>query len=225
MTHLLLDPQFGARTCGPVAQHMANTQVWPAATLHREIGVMQAGQVLPDLTTHTAHWDAAIGMRGLGFGSGPAAALTCSGKADRAILIDPAIGLAHDIDLTVAEGAVQPAQPSETLEELAAHLDDDPYPYELCQFAAQLLTPDANLRDRYARIWWEAERQRQPNDESIPLQPDSHTSEQLNWLHAWADPRLDITIWLSADRAPLASPLRAGAPGRPPIVQPWNSWT
>lgn len=228
MTNVLIDPQFGARSCAPVAEYVNDTEVWPASRLRSEIGIMQASDVLADLKSEPRRWETAIGVGGLGFGGGPAAALVSCGWAKKAILIDPATLLVHDADLTLLDSKTSYVDSSGSRETLMRILPDSdtkgPFHHEVYHALAEQLTPDPDVRNRLAIMWQNAEEERQPYNETIPLKPDSETSEQLNWLHAWAKPDLDVTVWLSANRAPLAGPLQDRAPGRPLVVQPWPSW-
>lgn len=224
---LLIDPQFGDRSCDAVAGHMDDVQVWPASTLHREIGIMQANQVLASLKSTSKHCDTAIGAGGTGFGAGPAAGLVRSGQAKRAILVDPAIALTHDVELTKIDSETSYADYQQSIEKMAPflpELDKGTYfPSGVYRIFAEELTPDPDLQGRLATIWQQAEEKRQPYDQTIPLQPDPESSEELNWLHAWMDSGLDVTVWLSANRARLADPLRERAPGRPLVIQPWDA--
>lgn len=114
------------------------------------------------------------------------------------------------------------------MEMIQAYGTVGPYPLEFYRsFAAELygaqLTRDAELWAGVAAIWSRADRPRQPNDETLPLLPEPDVVEALDWLHAWQEPALDITVWLPREHHPLATALRRRAPGRRLVLKPWGA--
>ncbi len=273
MASVLIDPQLGARITGDVARRMPDAVAWPAGTLATVAPPVQAAQTLTDLQNADEDWDLAIG---LGYGAGAAAALVRSGRARRAVLIDPAAFQADDsgLELVWAVPMFHPDGPQRPYDMIIEALGADefqdprevvlediheaerwtaptappidtvrilleppaledlnttgPYPREkYAAYTAQTygaqVTDDPVLWDRVTTIWQEAEEARQPYDDTLPFQPDEASAHDLNWLSAWTDPGLDITIWLSHDSGFLARPLARRWPDRPLVIQPWRS--
>ncbi|AXE38987.1 hypothetical protein [Acidipropionibacterium virtanenii] len=272
MTLVLIDPQLGARITGYVARRMPDAVAWPASTLATMVPPVQAAQTLSDLQDDDEDWDGAVG---LGFGCGPAASLVRSGRARRAVLIDPAAFQANDsgLELVWAVPMFHPDGPRRPYDKIIEALGEDefqdprdvvlddiheaerwvartappfeavrilfqppprdlsttgPYPREgYAAYAAMAygtqVTDDPGLWDRVTTICQEAEEARQPYDDALPSQPDESSTRDLNWLSAWTDPDLDITIWLSQEAGFLARPLARRGPDRPLVTQPWRS--
>lgn len=272
MPLVLIEPQLGARITGDVVRRLPDAVAWQGGTLATTVPPVQAAQTLSDLQDSTLDWDGAIG---LGFGCGPAASLVRSGRARRAVLIDPAAFQACDAGLELVwsvpmfhpDGPQRPydkiiealgadefrdppdvviddiheaerwtaptAPPYRTVRILFPPALEDlsttgPYPRERYAAYAALaygtqLTDDPVLWDQVTTICQEAEEARQPYDDALPSQPDESSTRDLNWLSAWTDPDLDITIWLSQDAGFLARPLARRGPDRPLVTQPWRS--
>lgn len=272
MTSVLIDPQLGARITGDVARRIPDTVAWRASTAPTMVPTVQAAETLTDLEDGADVWDGAVG---LGFGCGPAAALVRSGRARRAVLIDPAGIQACDsgLELVWSVPMYHPDGPQRPYETIIEALGDDefrdspsvvlddikeaekqvapyappystvkvlfssalkdlsptgPYPREGYTAYAALaygtqVTSDPALWERATTMWQEAEEARQPYDETLPFQPAEASIEDLNWLSAWTDPGLDITIWLSSENHALARPLARRGPGHPLVEQPWRS--
>ncbi|WP_027587398.1 hypothetical protein [Acidipropionibacterium thoenii] len=111
---------------------------------------------------------------------------------------------------------------------IGAHGTAGPYPMEfytdfVAQWYGARLTGDPALWSRVASIWSRADRPRQPNDETLPLQPEPDVVEAVDWMHAWQEADLDITVWLPVEHHPLVSALRRRAPGRPLAAKPWDA--
>jgi|GEM_PF-3748571 len=62
-----------------------------------------------------------------------------------------------------------------------------------------------------------------PCIETLPLQPEPDVVEAVDWMHAWQEADLDITVWLPVEHHPLVSALRRRAPGRPLAAKPWDA--
>ncbi|MCB0911321.1 MAG: hypothetical protein KDB60_06885 [Propionibacteriaceae bacterium] len=224
MAHLLIDPQLGPHALAGVAGALGDeVVVRPASPVRTPVGALQAESELDELLNGGASWGSVVGF---GHGASVAAGLVAAGRAESAVLVDPPHIVAGDRELAAAHRA---DRSGERLTRGVAALppgamDADPrgpFPDAFYLAAAIQLTDDPRLQAEYARVWRAAEEERQPYDLGLGLQP--RDPERLNWLSTWKRPDLDTTVWLSQDRDAFARALRARAPGRPLVEQPWGA--
>lgn len=231
---LLVDSELGSYGLGRLAAHLPACEVWPAAKVASMQAAVQADATLAEIEAADVATELVVGI---GSGATVAAALLASGRARRALLIDPVDHLTHDEGFERAFSIDQPppgpveGEPVQRNIEritaaIAARRAGDLVSYY--QWVVETTSDVPAIRDAYLEALALADADRQPYDEALAL--TSERWAELDWLATLRRcAPASIEIWFSrlprGRELPMtAAYLRRELPGAKVSLRNWDRY-